>query len=131
MLECLILGDSIAVGLAKQRPECVSRSHGGWNSWQWNRKYGRLDLAADTVIISLGSNDHTGVKTRKELEHMRDNISAYRVYWILPANNPQIQAIVQDIAAANLDVVLPIRHLQRDGIHPTTRGYKELAEQSK
>ena len=35
MLECLIIGDSIAVGTAMARPECVSYSKGGWNSWQF------------------------------------------------------------------------------------------------
>jgi len=32
MIECLIVGDSIAVGTAQQRPECVSLSQGGINS---------------------------------------------------------------------------------------------------
>lgn len=131
MLDCLILGDSIAVGIAQQRPECVSLSRGGWNTWQWNRYFGNQDLNANTVIISLGTNDHAGVNTRKELEQLRDAVSAYRVYWILPAVKPHIQAIVQEIAAANQDIVLPIRHLQRDGIHPSTKGYKDIAEKTK
>ena len=38
MLECLIVGDSIAVGTAMARPECVSLSKGGINSSQWNRQ---------------------------------------------------------------------------------------------
>jgi hypothetical protein len=39
MLECLILGDSIAVGTHQFRPDCVSYSKGGWNTKQWNRDY--------------------------------------------------------------------------------------------
>ena len=63
MLECMIIGDSIAVGTAMARPECVSYSRGGWNSWQWNKDY--LEVAKSkptkTLIISLGANDHKGV----------------------------------------------------------------------
>ncbi len=38
MLECLIMGDSIAVGTKMFAPkECVSYSKGGYNTWQWNK----------------------------------------------------------------------------------------------
>jgi lysophospholipase L1-like esterase len=135
----MVIGDSIAVGTAMYRPECVSYSKGGWNSWQWNKNYLIKDLSAKTVIISLGSNDHKGVKTRKELETMRELVKGSRVFWILPAGNlkaggvdiKNIQEIVRDIANKNGDIVLPISSLQPDGIHPTGKGYKILAEQTK
>jgi lysophospholipase L1-like esterase len=135
----MVIGDSIAVGTAMYRPECVSYSKGGWNSWQWNKNYLTKDLSAKTVIISLGSNDHKGVKTRKELETMRELVKGSRVFWILPAGNlkaggvdiKNIQEIVRDIANKNGDIVLPISSLQPDGIHPTGKGYKILAEQTK
>lgn len=127
MLECLVLGDSIAVGTALQRYECVSYSKGGWNSWQWNKHYGHKDLLAGTVIISLGSNDHPGVKTQKELELMRAKVHAKNVYWILPAIKPEVQRTVQQVAKRYGDVVLPFTP-SRDGIHPTNAGYRELAK---
>jgi len=129
MLECLILGDSIAVGTHQFKPECVAYAKGGWNTWQWNRDYLQNDLTANTVIISLGSNDHKGVKTRKELETMRAKIKGSRVFWILPAIKPEIQAIVQAIAVEHGDTVLPITSLQPDGVHPSWAGYKTLANQ--
>ena len=46
MLECLILGDSIAVGTANYRKECASYSVGGYNTWQWNRKFANHPLTA-------------------------------------------------------------------------------------
>jgi len=58
MLECLILGDSIAVGVAQFRPECVAYAKGGINSRQWVNSYITKNRSANTVIISLGSNDH-------------------------------------------------------------------------
>jgi lysophospholipase L1-like esterase len=132
MLECLILGDSIAVGTAQARPECVSYSKGGINSYQWlNTNVGKSPYIAKTVIISLGSNDHKYVKTLSELRNIRELTKADRVYWILPAIKPDIQEMVRKVAAENGDVVLPITRLQTDGIHPSWAGYKELANQAK
>jgi lysophospholipase L1-like esterase len=132
MLECLILGDSIAVGTAQVRPECVSYSKGGINSYQWlNSNVGKSPYIAKTVIISLGSNDHKYVKTLSELRNIRELTKADRVYWIIPAIKPDIQDIVRKVAAENGDTVLPIPRLQKDGVHPSWAGYKELADQIK
>ena len=132
MLDCLIVGDSIAVGVANVRTECVSYSKGGINSHQWlNSNVGKSPYVAKTVIISLGSNDHKYVKTESELRTIRELTKADRVYWILPAIKPDIQAIVRKIAAQNGDTVLPITRLQKDGVHPSWNGYKELAEKAK
>jgi lysophospholipase L1-like esterase len=132
MLECLILGDSIAVGTHQARPECVAYAKGGWNTWQWNRDYLKNDLTAKAVIISLGSNDHKGVKTKAELQRIREKVGATaRVFWILPAIKPEIQAIVRGMAEEYGDTVLPITRLQKDGIHPSWAGYKQLAERTR
>jgi len=131
MLDCLILGDSIAVGTHQIATECRALAKGGWNSWQWNRDYLKNDLSANTVIISLGSNDHKGVKTRRELETMRDKVKGSRVFWILPAIKPNVQDIVREIAAQYGDTVLPINRLQPDGVHPSWAGYKDIVERIK
>ena len=127
MLECLILGDSIAVGLYHHVAPCESLSKGGWNTYQWNRDYLKYDLTAQTVIISLGSNDHKHIRTQEELEKLRAKVKAGRVFWILPAIKPEIQNIVKVIAALHGDTVVPITGLQPDKIHPSWAGYKELA----
>ncbi len=139
MIDCLVLGDSIAVGTHQQRPECVAYAKGGWNTWQWNRDYLKNDLTANTVIISLGSNDHKHINTRKELEKMREKVKGSRVFWILPHGNlkasevpiEQIQNIIRDIAGKYGDVVLPITRVQPDNIHPSWAGYKEIAKETK
>jgi len=139
MLECLILGDSIAVGVAQYRPECVAYAKGGINSWQWVNSYITKDLSADTVIISLGSNDHAGVKTVKELRTIRELTKAKRVFWMLPSgvhpkNNvpvSEIQKMVRLVAEENGDIVLTVNRLQTDRIHPSTAGYKELANNTR
>jgi lysophospholipase L1-like esterase len=132
MLDCLIAGDSIAVGIANVRQECVSYSKGGINSYQWvNRNINNMPLNAKTVIISLGSNDHKYVKTESELRSIRELTKADRVFWIMPAIKPDIQEIVKKVAAEHGDTVLPITRLQKDGVHPSWAGYKELADKTK
>jgi lysophospholipase L1-like esterase len=131
MLECLIVGDSIAVGTKMFKPECAVIAHGGWNTWQWNKQHGREDLQAHTVIISLGTNDHAGVRTEPELRAVRANAHADRVFWILPAIKPNIQDIVRRVAADYGDTVLPITSLQPDKIHPSWAGYKQIAKETR
>ena len=137
MLECLIIGDSIAVGTAMARKECVSYARGGWNSWQWNKDYLAQASAqpAQTLIISLGANDHKGVKTEQELRKMRSAIKADRVFWISPGmeRKPIPQTAIETIAKEYGDTILPRpeKHMSSDGIHPTGRGYKLLGEQTK
>ncbi len=139
MIECIVLGDSIAVGTQMQRPECVAYARGGINTKQWNDKFSDRNLTANTVIISLGTNDHRYVKTDKELLAMRAKVKASTVFWILPHDNLKgngfdievIQIIVKDIAARYGDVILPITRISKDNIHPSTAGYKELAAKTK
>ena len=139
MLECLILGDSIAVGISMQRPECATIAKGGINSWSWVNKNITKNLYAKTVIISLGSNDHKYVKTKRELETIRENVKADRVFWILPQGNlkasevpiERIQEYVNTVAKHYGDTVLPIQYVSSDNIHPTGRGYKTLANQTR
>jgi len=139
MLECLILGDSIAVGTQQFRPECVLVGKGGINSWQFNKNYAQKIEPANTVIISLGSNDHSGVHTFRELMATRQRVEGKRVFWILPAGNlkaggvdiKNIQEMVNIIAKNFGDTVLPITRLQPDGIHPSWAGYKDIAAKTK
>jgi lysophospholipase L1-like esterase len=136
VIECIVLGDSIAVGTHQQRPECVSYSKGGINSWQWNKMYGNKPLTSRSVIISLGTNDHKGVNTFKELIKMRDNVVAEHVYWIMPPCNDKfckqnINEIVEIIARNYGDTIIGTKRVQADSIHPSWTGYKELANQTK
>ncbi len=142
MIDCLILGDSIAVGTHQFRPECMALAKGGINSYQWRKEYLEQDSGAlpqaQTAIISLGSNDHKHERTIRELRQIRKSVTANRVFWILPrGNNPaggiaieQIQAFVKVVAAENNDAVLPITRVQKDNIHPSWAGYQDLVEKT-
>ena len=137
MLDCMIIGDSIAVGTHMARPECVAYARGGWNSWQWNKDYlaKASSQPANTIIISLGANDHNGVKTEFELRKMREAIKGKRVFWIDPGQDrkPVPHDVIVRIAKEYGDTILPRpkTHMSADGVHPTGQGYKELAEKTK
>ena len=137
MLECLIIGDSIAVGTSMARPECASYSRGGWNSWQWNKDYlnNVAQKPAKTLIISLGANDHEGVKTEVELRKMRSTVKADRVFWISSGKDRKQKqmAVIEKIAAEYGDSIIPRpeSHMSSDKVHPTPQGYREIAKASR
>ena len=136
MIDCIVLGDSIAVGTHMQRHECVSYAKGGINTWQWNKNYADKSLTSRNVIISLGTNDHKGVNTFKELMKMRQRVDAARVFWIMPPCNDKfckqdINEVVEIIARNYGDTIIGTNRVQTDGSHPSTVGYKELAEKTK
>lgn len=133
---CLILGDSIAVGLRMiAMPECQMLAKSGINSWQFNRMWPG-DFRGHVVVVSLGSNDHAGVKTADELERLRARISAERVAWVLPGGNlpasrvpiATIQGIIAALAAKYGDAVVPITGMSKDRIHPSAAGYRAIRE---
>ena len=139
MLECLILGDSIATGIAMYRTECVSYAQVGINSKQYNRLYETKRMNADTVVISLGTNDSKYVDTYAELLKLRHTITAKKVIWIMPnAVNPKsgtyisiVQASVESVAGVHNDTIVYIPKPMSDRYHPTGAGYKKLANQTK
>jgi lysophospholipase L1-like esterase len=131
MLDCLILGDSIAVGVSQHRPECAVHAKVGINSRDWVNKNITKDLSADTVIISLGSNDYKSIITLKELFTIRNVVTAKRVYWIVPAIKPDIQEMVEIVADKFEDKIIHIKGVAPDKVHPTSTEYKRLAKETK
>jgi lysophospholipase L1-like esterase len=133
MIDCLIIGDSIAVGVKMFRPECVDYAKGGITSLGWDRQYGKNDLKAKTVIISLGTNDWEKADTYGMLVKIRSKVKDARVFWVEPnlESKPLIVDMIRKIAKENGDTVLPTTRWQKDNIHPSWEGYKALAERTK
>jgi len=133
MFECIIAGDSIGVGIANVRKECVAFVQGGINSHQWlNKNIKNTPMVANHVIISLGSNDAYVKNTEEELRVIRKLTNAARVYWVMPSDKfPAAQSAVWHVANENNDIILRTDRMQTDGVHPSWAGYKELAEKAK
>jgi len=130
MLECLIIGDSIAVGIAQHRPECVAHAQVGITSKSWNNKFLSKDLQSHTTVVSLGTNDYSAAKTFDELYALRQNLTG-KVQWILPANGTNKQAPVVKVAKMFGDTTFLIPELAKDKIHPSAKAYRELAKETR
>lgn len=134
MIECLIVGDSIAVGVSQIRKECKAIVKSGINSKTWVDKHLNKLQPTKTLIISLGAND-LGINTEGHIRTLRTNADAKQVYWLLPSSKlkpKQVEAVKQ-VAAEFGDVVIPRpeNNISKDGVHPTYKGYKELADKTK
>jgi lysophospholipase L1-like esterase len=134
MLECLIVGDSIAVGVSQVRHECMSIAKSGINSRDWNQKHLHKLKPTKTLIISLGAND-LGTNTEGHIRSLRTNVQAERVFWLLPSQKlkPRQVEAVRQVAEEFGDTVIPRpeSNISPDGVHPTYRGYKILGDQTR
>jgi len=133
MIECLIIGDSIAVGTKMFRTECADYAKGGITSHGWDKRFGNNTLEANSVIISLGTNDWERANTEEKLRTIRNKVKAARVFWIEPnlESRPQAVTHVRTVAKEFGDTVIPTTRWQADKIHPSWAGYKEIAEKTK
>lgn len=132
MMDCLIAGDSIAVGVGQVSPACTTWAQSGINSQAYVQQYGHRNFQAQRLIISLGANDWRGINTERHLTDLRQRVRAGQVFWILPNEQlkpAQVQTIRQ-LAQRWGDVVIdrPRNNMSADGVHPTYQGYKKLAE---
>ena len=136
MLECLILGDSLAVGVGQVRTECATYAKSGINSYDYVNRH-ILNTGgnnqAKSIIISLGSNDLKNINTFEELDTLRQVVKADRVFWILPAIKDEKRKVVRQVADKYNDTVIDSRkhEISPDGVHPTYQGYKSIAREAK
>jgi lysophospholipase L1-like esterase len=136
MLDCLILGDSLAVGVGQIRKECVTYAKSGINSYDYVNRHvlhTQGNTSAKTAIISLGSNDLKNINTFEELDALRQLVKADRVYWILPNIKEEKRRAVVSVAEKYKDNIIDARNhdVSPDKVHPTYKGYKSIAEKTK
>ncbi len=132
---CLILGDSIAVGTAQQA-RCVVAALNGISTKQWVRQFSAkvepMASAFEVVLISLGSNDGKlpDPMTYQYLARARDSVAhAKRVVWIAPGPQFPARVQVQAVAMKHGDVVYerPVEQLHADSVHFSKVGYQRIA----
>lgn len=135
MLECLIVGDSIGVGVSQVRKECKAIVKSGINSKDWNAKHLNKLQPAKTMIISLGANDYKGIDTDANIRKLRSSVQAERVFWLLPSQRlkPEQVRAVKFVAQDYGDTVIsrPEKDISADGVHPTYKGYQVLGDLTK
>lgn len=123
MLECLVLGDSIAVGIGSVSP-CQTIAKVGINSKNFVVHHSYIPKA-NTTIISLGSNDGNA-NFSKYLKQLRKKIDG-KVVWILSNNNAKARNIALNIALQYKDnIVYLSSYASADGVHP--KSYSSVAK---
>lgn len=123
MLECLIIGDSIAQGAAAALraalfDRCAIVARQGISSQEVARII--PPEAFNTAAISAGSNDAEAPALAARLDQLRARISARYIVWIMPYHRRAAQ-IVRATAARYGDNVIDLAELPtRDRLHPVS-----------
>jgi lysophospholipase L1-like esterase len=122
LLDCAIIGDSIAVGIANVRRDCVVNARVGRMAEQQQP----LSTRARVLVISLGSNNQNNVEV--SLRRLREASTADLVIWVVPNTPHSSRETVKRLAAAYGDQTLDVRDVvSSDNVHPSSRGYQILA----
>ncbi len=130
MLDCVILGDSIAVGVGQARPDCQTTAMSGISSDRFVQMFPGAPQAR-TAIISLGVNDGEGAATEDNLAKLRGRVMADTVYWLVSGTNQHIRDAVRVIAGRFGDRLIDVAPLAGpDHIHPDRTGYARLASET-
>ena len=126
MLPCLVIGDSIAVGVGQTLPECRTEARVGITSRQFVHEL-LTPQSADKVVISLGVNDGRAAYTIENLRHVRETVHGRLVYWLLPAHHDDARSAIHAVASQFGDRIIDCTpEAGPDGLHPTGAGYRRL-----
>lgn len=133
MLECLVIGDSIAQGVGQYLPQCRVVAQSGISSNAFVHSHNSLPRSRK-VLISLGSNDNSNFSliygSLRTLRTRFDNQT--RVCWLLSSNNQRANMAATQVAREHGDCTIQIgSHVGTDRTHPTVPGYRALAQQWK
>ena len=127
MLACVVLGDSLAVGVGQARPDCRVAAVSGISSDRYIEFLSGVGNVR-TAIISLGVNDGPGTATEENLLRLRVRVSAVTVYWLLTGTNPRAREAVRAVARRFGDRLIDAAPLAGpDHVHPDRNGYAALA----
>jgi hypothetical protein len=126
-MNCVVMGDSIAVRLSAAMPSCHVDARSGITSTDF---VGRMvtQVAADLVVISLGANDWH-LPTYENLLILRHSVVAGRVVWLLPnIRRSGVRDSILRVAIAHGDRVIDTApYAGIDHVHPTLEGCRAIA----
>ena len=119
IMDCIAIGDSIAVGIGQAERCTISAKVGASSSYiaQHMRASNK-----EVSIISAGSNDPSSPHLKDNLTIIRSKVSSERVIWILPYNR-KAASIVKSIALSNRDEYIDLAGFKsHDSVHPARYG---------
>lgn len=129
MMDCLIVGDSIGIGIADAHQGCIVLAESGINTNNYMKGYSHRIMLTEVdynkVVISLGSNDPASMNTVENLTALRELVKGKKVYWVLPIKH-SANAAVFEVARRYGDATVVIPE-SADKVHPTPKGYYDIA----
>jgi hypothetical protein len=137
MLDCLIIGDELAIGVAMNKPHCAVAAKPYINSQTWVETSLDLVVSSKTTIISLMTHDDPSINSKENLIDIRSRVTSGKVFWIMPLEVPGpnfMKQIIVDLAKINNDAIIYISPTERKevgDIHPTEEGYNNIAKRIK
>lgn len=118
---CLVIGDSLAVGLASRYPACAVVAKVGEPTSRISR-WPQPEHSGPTVI-STGSNDPYSPTLASDLQRIRSKATG-QVIWVVPAHRQAALAVLAACRAGDRAVHAASVPL-RDGVHP--HSYAQLS----
>ena len=118
MLDCIVVGDSIGLGVSQLVRECdrdvqISRTIA--------MQLSRPTPINTVVVISIGSND-VGLAAdtiTEQLQQLRDKYMGSIVVWVKPRNNEAARIAIDTLANRYHDgIVDSKKFFSADGVHP-------------
>jgi hypothetical protein len=122
MLECLIIGDSIAQGIHAVAPQCEVRAKVGANTDFIVNNY-KTAKHADYTVISMGSNWPDNPRNFANAVKLRQSLTGSElVIWILPYNRKAADT-VRRVAKQYGDNYIDLSAFgSNDRVHPKSYG---------
>lgn len=116
-MDCVAIGDSIAVGIGSAEHCVINAKVGAPSSYIANHV---MSTDKKIAVISAGSNDPTNPRLLNNLQVIRAKVKAQRVVWILPYNR-KAAGVVKAIAVQHGDAYIDLKGFKtRDGVHPSS-----------
>jgi lysophospholipase L1-like esterase len=137
-----LVGDSLAVGLAKAMPDAKASATGGTSAVQWTRgQYGQrltelLKRDVTIVLFSLGTNDLASPNFKQEVLNDAFNaiadkcrLAGVQAIFLEPPREQDRGPIAEAAASADCLTIpgIKVSMAPGDTIHPSGKGYQEWA----
>ena len=125
---CVIAGDSLAIGVAFDAPQCEALARVGIGSRKYLHAYAQ-PISSQRVMISLGANDGPHAETLENLMLLRGRITAREVFWLLPGRSDQARGAIHAVARAFGDRLIDTQPaVGPDRLHLSGRAYQALVQ---
>lgn len=129
MMDCVYIGDSIAVGLQKYEPSCGIYAKVGADTDFIVKKFSGTKVGGHAVI-SMGSNAPMNPRNYQNALKLRKSLDVGFVVWILPYDR-KAAAAIRKVAEQFSDAIVDLSAIgipTKDRVHPNYRRTSDIVQ---